>query len=148
MADIKTGLFIVSYAIGKGLPGAVSFTLNLGVYTPDETVSGSGYISQTVNPPININTNLTGQYTYMCVMPKNCHILVTLVGYPVVKWANVAATGSEVSPNVDLRMVLTEDWTSGSATYSFVDAKGKTHELKDVPVKQITPKSITEAING
>jgi hypothetical protein len=142
MEDKKEGLFIACYEIGTGKPGAQLFSVNLGVYTPEETVSGSGLITQTTNPPLKISVHLVGQYTYMCVMPKNCHILVTLNGYPIVKWPSLGGAGPVLQAVVELRMVLTDDWKSGTATYSYVDASGNKHEVKNVPVKQVTCKTI------
>lgn len=132
-----TGLFIVSYAIGGEMPGAPLFTVNLSVYTPGETISGIGHITQAVNPPLDIATNINGQYTYMCVMPKNCHILVTATGTPIVKWPQGGGVGPVIPTNMELRMVLTEDWKSGTANYKYQDASGNWNEITNAPVKMI-----------
>ena len=132
-----TGLFIVSYEIGGEMPGAPLFTVKMSVYTPGETVSGIGHITQAINPPLDIPTNLNGQYTYMCVMPKNCHILVMATGTPIVKWPQGTGVGPVMATNCELRMVLTEDWKSGTANYKYMDANGNWHEITNAPVKII-----------
>lgn len=141
-SERKTGLFIVCYEIGGDMPGAPLFKVNLGVYTPAETVSGIGNITQATNPPLDIGTRLHGQYTYMCVMPKTCHILITATGYPIIKWPQGGGIGPVIPPNVDLRMVVTEDWKSGTANYKYVDDKGNWHEITDAPIKLVPCNSI------
>lgn len=132
-----TGLFIVSYEIGGNMPGAPSFNVNFSVYTPGETVHGMGHLTQATNPPLDIGTNLSGQYTYMCVMPKNCHILVTATGFPIIKWPQGGGVGPMIPPNVELRMVLEEDWRSGTANYKYQDGSGNWHEVTNAPVKMV-----------
>jgi hypothetical protein len=134
----KTGLFIASYEIGGHMAGAPLFRVNFSVYTPGETVSGIGHITQATNPPLNIGTNLHGQYTYMCVMPKSCHILVTATGYPIIKWPPFGGIGPVLLPNTELKVVLTEDWKSGTATYKYVDNEGNWQEVTDAPVKMVS----------
>lgn len=138
----KTGLFHACYEIGGDMPGAPLFKVNLGVYTPKETISGVGHITQAVNPPLDLATNLNGNYTYMCVMPKNCHILVVLTGHPIVDCPHGAGIGPVVLPNVTLRMVLDESWKSGTANYKYQDADGKWHDIKNAPVKMVAGDSI------
>lgn len=130
----KLGLFIVSYQIGSNMPGAQTFTINLSVYTPGETVSGIGHIFQATNPPLNIATNLSGQYTYMTVMPQHSHILVTASGTQIIKWPQGAGVGPVLPTNVELRMVLDEDWQSGTANYKFLDNEGNWREVTNAPV--------------
>lgn len=141
--ETKTGLFIVSYEIGGEMPGAPLFKVNFSVYTPGETVHGMGHITQATNPPLDIATNLSGQYTYMCLMPKSCHILVTATGHPMIKWPQGGGIGPVIPPNVELRMVLNEDWKSGTANYKYMDSKGMWHEVTNAPVK-IVPGNMLE----
>lgn len=132
----KTGLFIVSYDIGGELPGAPLFKVNLSVFTPAETVSGIGHITQAVNPPLNIGTKLEGHYTYMCVMPQTCHILVTATGSMIVKWPQGGGIGPVIPCNVELRMLLAEDWVSGTANYKYLDNQGQWREVTNAQVKK------------
>lgn len=138
----KTGLFIASYAIGGEMPGAPLFKLNLSIYTPGETVSGIGHITQAVNPPLDIATNLHGQFTYMCVMPHICHVLVTATGYPVIKWPHGGGIGPVIPANSELRMVLSDDWKSGTANYKYMDNEGSWHEITNAPVQIINGNTV------
>ena len=133
----KVGLFLASLQIGGDKPGAPLFMVKFLVYTPGRTLSGIGDITQAVNPPVDVNTNLHGDYSYMCVMPKNCHLLVIATGYPIIKWPHHGGIGPVLQPNVHLRMVLTEDWKTGTATYQYVTPDGKWHEVENAPVKMI-----------
>lgn len=130
----NVGLFIASFQVGGDKPGAPSFRINMSVYTPGETISGIGHITQAVNPPLDIPTNIQGQFTYMCVMPNNYHILVTATGYPIIKWPQGGGVGPVLQPNVELRMVLTEDWKTGTANYKYQDNKGNWQEITNAPV--------------
>jgi len=131
----KLGLFVASYEIGGEMPGAPTLYLNLSVYTPEEKINGHAHIFQATHPPLNLNSKVDGEYTYMCVMPKNCHILVTAQGYPEIKWPKGAGLGPVILPNFELRMVLTENWKSGTANYKYQDNSGRWHEIKNAPVK-------------
>lgn len=118
---MKTGLFIVAYEIGTAAIGAQQLELNLSVYTPNYKVNGQGVIKQSVNPPLDVHTELTGDFTYMTVMPNITHILVVLEG----------------SNDVKIRMVLSNDWASGTANYSYIDNQGKKISLENIPVRII-----------
>jgi hypothetical protein len=124
------------------MPGAPVLKVNFSVYTPGETVSGIGHITQATNPPLDIASNLNGQYTYMCVMPHNCHILITATGYPIIKWPQGAGIGPVIPINLDLRMVVSEDWKTGTANYKYLDSTGKWNEITNAPVKVITSETI------
>ena len=141
-SETKKGLFLVSYDIGGDMPGAPLFKINFSVYTPGETVSGIGQITQATNPPLDIGTNLCGQYTYMCVMPDTCHILITATGYPIIKWPQGGGIGPVIPPNAELRMVVTEDWKSGYANYKYIDSEGNWREITNAPVKLVPGNTI------
>ena len=130
----KVGLFRVSYQIGEEMPGAPLLTLNLGVYTPEEKITGIVHITQATNPPLEFASNFDGHFTYMCTM-KDCHILVTGEGYPMIKWPKGGGIGPVILPNFQLHMVLTEDWKSGTANYKYQDKDGKWHQVTNQPVK-------------
>lgn len=128
------GLFPVAYKIGGNMPGAPLFMVHLTVNTPDRRVNGYGTITQTTNPPLSLNTKLDGDFTYMTVMPNDTHILMVLTGYPVINWPPHAGIGPVIMPNVELRMVLSDDWKSGVANYRYQDNNGNWHEINDAPV--------------
>lgn len=141
MPSQQTGLFPVSYEIGGDKPGAPRFVVHLLLYTPAKTVNGAGLITQAINPPLEEPTVLHGDFTYMTVMPKNTHILVTATGFPPIKWPGHGGLGPVIQPNVHLRIVLEGDWKAGTANYSYF-ANGSWHEIENAPVKSITAKSV------
>ncbi|MGI2972916.1 DUF1842 domain-containing protein, partial [Vibrio alginolyticus] len=73
-------IFTAHYQIGNGLPGGVSFDVNLLVASEDKSIVGKGHIFQAVNPPLNVVSDLNGSFNYQCTM-RDCHIMVTLQGY-------------------------------------------------------------------
>lgn len=131
----KVGLFPACYEVGKAMPGAPHLTLQMLVNAPEKAVSGYSMVGWAVNPPVAMKSKLTGDFTYMTVMPKNTHILVVLTGYPIVKWPPHGGIGPVLLPTLHVRMVLSEDWKTGTANFSFVDNDGKWHENENVPVK-------------
>lgn len=137
MANPRTGLFIVSYEIGQPALGAPSFQLNLTVSTPNETVSGYGEITQPVSPPLDLKTQFQGQFTYMTVMPNNTHILVTGAGYPNIHWPPHGGVGPVMPPNLQLQMVLADNWQSGTANYKYLNNSGEWVSVKDAIVQAV-----------
>jgi hypothetical protein len=134
-SEKKVGLFRVSYKIGGDKPGAPEFIVHFFVNTPHKTISGAGEITQVTNPPTDIPTQFDeGHYTYMCVMPKNCHILVNTKGH------NPNEMPTYI--NVYLTMVVTEDWQSGTANYKYRDNKGNWQEVTNAPVQIIPGETI------
>jgi Domain of unknown function (DUF1842). len=113
------GMFLLPLQAGTGLMGAISMHFNLGVSTPNKKVSGVGHIFQSTNPPMDIHLEVSGDFSYMTVMPKNTHILLVLNG----------------NNSFKARIVLDESWQEGSGTFSFVDDHGNQHVLEGIPVK-------------
>ncbi|MBP5114123.1 DUF1842 domain-containing protein, partial [Pseudomonas protegens] len=75
------GLFPLSYRIGTSQPGAPTLILNLLAYTPEHSVRGTSSITQAVNPPLDLHSDVWGQYTYLTVMPPSTSkILITAQG--------------------------------------------------------------------
>jgi hypothetical protein len=144
MSEKNVGLFPVNYTLGTGLPGAPTFRLSLLVNTPDKMVNGWGRITQAVNPPLDIRTQVNGTYTYMATM-KEVHILVVATGYPAADWPPHAGTGPVLQPNLHLRLVLAKDWASGTAFYQYRDAGDPWVEVNDVPVKLIASEPVQAA---
>lgn len=131
------GLFPIALQIGGDMPGAPKFVVHLMVNTPLEKVVGYGHITQTTNPPVHIETKLEGTFTYMTVMPKNTSILIVATGYPIILWPHHAGIGPVIMPNVDLRIVLENNWEAGTANYKYLDQNGTWHVVNDAPVKII-----------
>ncbi len=133
--DTPTGLFLARFEIGGEMPGAPLFTVSFAVYTPQQTLTGMGRLTQAVNPPLDLASKLDGDYTYMTVMPDLTHILVTAVGHPVLD-APVGTGVPSVPPNVALRMVLDADWQRGTANYRYA-VDGGEREVTNAPVRQL-----------
>lgn len=110
-------LFRASYLISNHLSGGISFKMELVIDSRTKKVVGVGHITQATNPPKNIATQLSGDYSYMCTM-DSCHILVVAEGvspfHPLIHGV------PQNYKNVSLRMSLEEDWKSGVATYQFL----------------------------
>jgi len=106
-------VFPVKYIISNNLPGGVSFNVNLFVDVYHKKVSGSGRIFQATNPPLNIPTALHGDYSYMATM-QSTNILVVAEG------VNPLIPIIPGTPNAKLRMVLDENWRTGTAYYSYL----------------------------
>lgn len=130
------GLFKADYIVGEIKPGARICNLSLMVNTPSQTVRGIASVTQAVHPPLKLDFNIDGNYTYMTVMPKNVHILVVLKGHKVIKWPEQGGVGPFIPEDFEMRMVLTEDWKSGVANYWYVDQEGKRQEVINAPVTQ------------
>lgn len=124
----QTGLFILpSVTIGNvGMPGAPIFQASLAVNTVSEQISGHGRITQATNPPVDVETHLSGYYIVATVMPKETRMIVHASGVP--------HSGAGLQ-NVRLRMSLSEDWKSGTASFDYRGADGKWYSVNDVPVK-------------
>jgi predicted secreted protein len=143
-----TGLFIACYEIGGDKLGAPLFKVNLTVHTPTETINGLGQITQAIHPPLDVATKLDGNYTYMTVMPHNVHILVTATGYPIIQSSPQGGISPVISPNVNLRMVLSEDWKLGTANYKYIDNNGNWHTVENAPVKFVADHALPDTDRG
>lgn len=133
-AAATSGAFLASYRIGNSMPGAPLFTVHLVVSAPNKIVNGAGEITQAINPPLGVPTNLSGEYTYMTVMPDNSKILVTLRGTgPINPIEPLEATNTRVW------LVLSTDWKSGTANYQYRYGKDSNdwQSVEGVPVTLI-----------
>lgn len=111
------GLFPLSYRIGTSAPGAQSLTLNLLVFTPEQSVSGTAVVTQAINPPLDLQSDVWGEYTYMTVMsPAVSKILITAQGNHGGPTANTAV-------NFKLHLVVGSDWKEGVASYQYQDGQ-------------------------
>ena len=129
----EKGMFVACYEIGGDKPGAPLFKVSLAVDAPTRIVAGLGRITQAISPPLDILTQLHGQFSYMTVMPRVVHILVVATGYPAVPHGGIGL----VQANADLRMVLEEDWKSGTANYKYRDDGGNWVDIEQAPVKAV-----------
>lgn len=111
------GLFPLCYRIGTSAAGAQNLALNLLVFTPDQTVSGTAEITQATNPPLDVHSDVWGEYTYLTVMsPGVSKILITAQG-------NHGGPGSNSIVNFKLQLVVGTDWKEGVANYSYLNGQ-------------------------
>ncbi len=109
----QEGLFPLSYRIGTSQPGAPTLLLNLLVYTPERSVRGTSSITQATNPPLDLHSDVWGQYTYLTVMsPTTTKILITAQG-------NQGGPGSNSIITFKLHLVVDDDWKQGTANYQY-----------------------------
>lgn len=106
-----------TYRISNNLQGGVSFTVKLTIDTSSKKITGTGNIFQPVTPPLNISTQIMGDYSFLCTMDA-CHILIEAKGhFP----SHLHVKGMpQNQKNVSIRMSLNDDWKSGAATYRFL----------------------------
>jgi hypothetical protein len=64
-SDPAVGLFVVAYDIATGLAGAPRLVLHLAVDSPAQTIGGQGRGTQAVDPPLHIDVQVAGDFTYM-----------------------------------------------------------------------------------
>ncbi|MFJ2279990.1 DUF1842 domain-containing protein [Pseudomonas sp. NPDC087803] len=122
----NVGLFPVSYRIGTGAPGAQSLALHLLVSTPNTKVNGTAAITQATNPPLDVHSDVWGEYTYLTVMsPGVSKILVTAQG-------NHGGPGANSIVNFKVKLVVGTDWREGVANYSYFDGQ-RWHEVNNAP---------------
>lgn len=122
------GLFPLAYRIGTSAPGAQSLALNLLVFTPEETVSGTAAITQATNPPLDVHSDVWGEYTYLTVMsPGVSKILITAQG-------NQGGPGSNSIVNFKIQLVVGTDWKDGIANYTYYDGQ-RWIEVNNVPAR-------------
>lgn len=130
------GIFYRAYRSTTGLPGAPALTLHFVANPREKTITGGAQVTQAINPPLDLHSNIQGEFTYMTVMPKNTHILVIASGTPATRLP-IGPVGPALPTNFDLRMVLEEDWSRGIANWRYQTADGQWHELDNVPVEAI-----------
>lgn len=112
-------LYYANYEISSNLTpmGGVSFNVSLIIDTKTKSIVGNGTIFQATNPPLNIPSQLTGDYSYMCTM-NSCNNLVIADGFS--PYAPLIHGIPSPAKNVALRMSLNDDWKSGVANYRYL----------------------------
>ncbi|MFJ4194185.1 DUF1842 domain-containing protein [Pseudomonas sp. NPDC089534] len=122
----NVGLFPVCYRIGTGQPGAQSLALNLLVSTPQQEVTGTAAVTQATNPPLDVHSDVWGEYTYLTVMkPGISKILITAQG-------NHGGPGSNSIVNFRVHLVVGTDWKEGVANYQYLNGT-QWVEVNNVP---------------
>lgn len=133
--ESQVGLFHVSYVIlpavaSQPLLGVPELSLELVVNTVDKTVNGVGHVFQATNQPVNVISQFSGEWSYMCTM-DSCNMLVVADGFD---FSSILTSGQPVEhKNVTLRMSLNEDWQSGVANFSYLNER-KWHQVEAAQV--------------
>jgi len=128
----QVGLFLVRWDIGAALPGAPTFVLSGTVDTVRNLFNGACRMSQAINPPPDFSSNVQGTISYMTVMPDQTHILVVATG-TTIQTLPPPAILSFTTTNLNLRMILSDDWTIGVAHVQYF-FNNRWNDLENVPV--------------
>jgi len=130
----NVGLFNAHYRITNHLAGGVEMQLNITVNTVNKRVTGMAHITQAVNPPMNIISEIQGDFNYMCTM-DSCHILVVAEG--VSPFQPIIRDVPQIHNNLSLRIVMEENWQKGVANYRYC-INNVWHEVTQAQVEIIT----------
>jgi len=63
MSNTQPSLFPACFTVSRQIPGGETLTLKWLVNPLQRTVSGTGHITQSINPPTAITVEMTGHYT-------------------------------------------------------------------------------------
>lgn len=129
----EVGLFHACYFIGTGLAGAPGLSVNLLVNAVERHITGVG--SLFLDQPETNKYRLEGDFNYLCTM-DNCHILATIDGYPYLMMPPGSGIGPVLLPELKLRVLFDEEFSTGIASYQYTDKEGKPHYVNDVPVRK------------
>lgn len=130
----EVGLFQVRYRISSGLIGAPVFHVNLTVSTVTHKINGLGTVTQTTNKLLQQETNLSGNYFVLSILPpQDYNLSLHLTGVPFIPnpQNNVIP-----QPNVELYMRLDYNWQSGIATFTYYD-EGRKVTVNDAKVQKM-----------
>lgn len=143
-ASDEVGLFIACFEVGNvGMPGAPVMRFQGAFNAPAKTVNGSANITQATNPPLDVHSNVHGNWYYMAVMgkkPDEQAVRIDFVGYPPFSWPSGAGIGPVIPPNVQGTIVLDNGWAAGTGTanYSYrASFAGPEINLLNQPVKKV-----------
>lgn len=114
---VKPRLSMVTYSVVSADIMALLVHLSLRVNAISKKINGVGsVINKKVIPSVDVDSVLMGHLIYETVMaPGVSKIQVVLTGYPNVHPIN------NVQPDLEILLVLAEDWQSGKATYKYLN---------------------------
>lgn len=137
MSSSSTSLFLLNLDVSTFAMGAPTLHLALTVNTVSNAVAGSSQVFQPISPPLDVVSQVAGDFTYMTVMPQKSHILLKGTGNPLMV-ANPTAT--PYVTNLEFHLVLDADWTTGEGEFKYLDPQGHWHTVKHAKVR---PGSLT-----
>jgi hypothetical protein len=128
MSNSAPEVFLVNLRIGdENLSGGINCTMNLRVTPSTKKVQGYSLVSQAINPPLLVDSIITGNYQYLCTNEK-CRILINLNGY--------YEDEDTCVKNFEARILLEDNWAEGVANYTFYH-DGQWMSLSNQQVKAI-----------
>jgi len=133
----NVGLFNANYRISKGLAGGVDMNLNLTVNSVNKRVTGMAHLGQAINPPLNLISEIQGDFNYMCTM-QSCNILVVAEGFS--PFQPLIHDVPQIYRNLYLRIVLDDNWQTGVANFRYF-INNVWHEVTNAKVELITDKN-------
>ncbi|MFK7749066.1 MAG: DUF1842 domain-containing protein [Kordia sp.] len=111
MSNSVPNVFLLNLLIGESMAGAITCRMNLGVSPQTKTVQGRSVVFQAVNPPLHVESAVTGTYNYLCTN-TSCHIMIIVNGYTENEKGSLK--------NFEARILLEDNWETGTANYSFL----------------------------
>jgi hypothetical protein len=119
--------------VQTGMIGSPVLTLQFSVNPLSKRLSGFGRITQTTNPPLHLDTQVSGDYKEIHFQNLNL-IVVEAIGF-------APSPMPALHPNFKLLMVLSEDWKTGTAEYEYnvtpADPHSVWHVIRDVEATSI-----------
>ena len=132
-ANATVGTYLAHWRIGSGAPGAPTLDLKTVVSAPTHHLQGAGDITQAVNPPINVHTLVSGNYSQM-----GTAVLISLTG----------TTQQGGMQNFQCHIHLPNGWNqNGAASYRYLS--GNTwHDVENVTATAIHTEQAMTSSSG
>ena len=126
-------MFLVTWQVGGGKPGASSVTLACTVDTVNRVINGTGSVFN--DTPNGIRSHVRGSYRQLGLFGRRGHV-VTIDGFQPIYYGD-AARPNEMQ-NLHVKMALSEDWQTGQGSFSYFDhVNNKWEHVDDVTVQVI-----------
>jgi Domain of unknown function (DUF1842) len=136
MPNGPVGLFLLRLHTKTIQPGGVTLTLTLTVSTPTDQVTGHASVTQAVNPPLDVQSHVSGTLIHQFVMPPGqSHQRIDLTGYPIIHWPPGGGIGPVILPNFKAIIVLDASYSEGVANFQWRTFAGTWHSLTQDVVK-------------
>jgi Domain of unknown function (DUF1842) len=115
----KAGLFRLNLQSGvPGIVGGVTDSLELLVDTVNNKVTGSSYVFQSTNPPLDVVSHVRGDLIHATVQPPaKSHIVINLEGWPTIDWPSNGGVGPVIIANYSAQISLSTDYQTGIIIY-------------------------------
>jgi len=133
-ANATIGSYLAQWRIGTGAPGAPTLDLKTVVSAPTHHLQGAGDITQAVNPPLNVHSIITGNFSHM-----GAAVTISLTGVP----------NQGAGMNFEGHLYLANGWNNdGIATCRYLN-DGTWHEIDNVKATPLhTGQTMTAGSTG